>query len=302
VSLQMILEGPPPKDSTRDRLARMLASAFGSATKPTLNPSGPGHSAGEASRRERVLLIEDDRAIREVIRQFLSDACEVRQAATGAEALAILRGEPVAAVVLDYRLPDRTGLELLSDIKSQWPALPVAMMTGYGSEWICAWAFKLGVRDYFPKPVRLEDLRHWVCATLFLDAIDGEETGAASQSPPGSEPPPAAPDLPIQRAIALIQQRYWDHLSLGRLAHEVGMSKYHLSRRFKAVMGVTFRQHLLRVRLERAKTLLSTTLISITEVAQAVGFSDLPRFDKLFRRYAGVAPSVYRARQARSGK
>jgi AraC-like DNA-binding protein len=61
-------------------------------------------------------------------------------------------------------------------------------------------------------------------------------------------------------------------------------------------MGVTFRAYLLRLRLEKAKALLATGGFSITEVAQMVGFGDLPRFDKLFKRYAGVTPSAYRHR------
>ena len=74
------------------------------------------------------------------------------------------------------------------------------------------------------------------------------------------------------------------------------MSKSLLSRRFKEVAGMTFRGYLLRVRLERAKTLLSRKHASITEVAHSVGFGDLPRFDKLFKRYTGLTPSAYRAR------
>jgi YesN/AraC family two-component response regulator len=218
-------------------------------------------------KRERVLLVDDDRGVREVVRRFLSDACEISQVATGGEALAILGREQIAAVVLDYRLPDRTGLEVLSEIRSMWPCVPVVMMTGYGSERICASAFKLGVRDYFPKPVPLDDLLRSVRGILSPgprdEATRGAEEGAVSQPQPGLGPPPAGPDLLIQKTIMLIHERYWDHLSLGRLAREEGVSKYHLSRRFKAVMGVTFRQHLLRFRLERAKMLLSSTSLSI---------------------------------------
>jgi two-component system response regulator YesN len=72
------------------------------------------------------------------------------------------------------------------------------------------------------------------------------------------------------------------------------MSKFHLSRRFREEVGVTFRTYLLRTRLERAKVLLTRTQDSITEVAHAVGIGDLPRFDKLFKRYTGLTPSAYR--------
>ena len=72
------------------------------------------------------------------------------------------------------------------------------------------------------------------------------------------------------------------------------MSKCRLSHRFHEVLGITFRDYLLRVRLERAKVLLANGHASITEVAQNVGFGDLPRFDKVFKRYTGVTLSAYR--------
>jgi two-component system response regulator YesN len=287
-------------DSIVASLCSIQVATAGSGPEPEGSASGPKDPTREGTRRERILLVEDDRGVRELIRRFLSDLYEISPAATGAEALAILRREPVAAIVLDYRLPDRTGLEVLNDIRATWPTVPVVMMTGYGSEWICASAFKLGVWDYLPKPVILDDLLRSVREILSSGSQEGAtrraESGAVSQPDPHAGAPPGASDPAIRRAITLIQQRYWDQLSLGRVAREVGMSKYYLSRRFRAVMGVTFRQYLLRVRLERAKVLLSTTSVSITEVAQGAGFSDLPRFDKLFRRYTGVPPSAYRAK------
>jgi len=251
--------------------------------------------------RPQVLLVDDERRLREVVTLFLSEAYDVKQAATGDEAIRIVRREPVAAVVLDYRLPDRSGLEVLIEIRSARPRLPVVMMTGYGSEALCASALRLGVRDYFPKPVNIGDL---------LDAVrrlvpeapppaeeDDEEPEVDGRLPVSSRSPAAEIDLSIQKAIRLIQLRYWDNLSLAGLARELGMSKYHLSRRFKGAMGVTFRSYLLRTRLERAKVLLARDQGAITEVAQTVGFGDLPRFDKLFKRYTGLTPSAYRAQQ-----
>jgi two-component system response regulator YesN len=103
---------------------------------------------------------------------------------------------------------------------------------------------------------------------------------------------------PIQAVARLIHERYWDTLTLSGLAREVGRSMAWLSRRFRAVMGVTFRSYLTWVRLERAKVLLAGPA-SITEIAQNVGFSDLPRFDKLFKRAMGCTPSAYRLRSSR---
>jgi two-component system response regulator YesN len=103
---------------------------------------------------------------------------------------------------------------------------------------------------------------------------------------------------PIQAVARLIHQRYWDELSLAELGREVGRSPDWLSRRFRSVMGVTFRSYVTQIRLERAQSLLVSGTASITEIAQSVGFGDLPRFDKLFKRAMGCTPSAYR----RSGR
>jgi AraC-like DNA-binding protein len=95
-----------------------------------------------------------------------------------------------------------------------------------------------------------------------------------------------------------IQIRAADDLSLADLARELGVSKYHLSYRFKKAVGVTFRSYVLRARIERAKGLLQDGHQSVTDVAFMVGFNDLARFDKLFKRHMGLTPSAYRAGQS----
>jgi YesN/AraC family two-component response regulator len=243
----------------------------------------------------QILLVDDDPIVREVVTLFLKDEYEIGYATTGADALERLRGHSVDLIVLDQRLPDCTGLDLLSEFRSIRPNLPVIMLTGYGSEWICAAAFKLGVGDYFPKPVSPV-----VLVAAVRRILSGPEWREGAGVLVGS---PASPCIPIQKAMGLIQQRYWDQISLSGLARQVGMSKYRLSHRFRQVVGVTFRDYLRQVRLERAKALLATGHVSITEIAQIIGFGDLPRFDKLFKRYTGLTPSAYRSRAAgRSNK
>jgi two-component system, response regulator YesN len=244
-----------------------------------------------ATARQRILVVDDDATTHEVLTFFLGDGYEVRPVTTGVDALAKLCREAVDLVVLDHRLPDRTGLEILTDLRSICPNLPVIMLTGYGSEWICATAFKLGVADYLQKPVNAVDL----VGTVRRILSPGLERGDSPCKTSLLRNLPVPLSIPIQRAMGLIQQRYWDQFSLSALARQVGMSKYHLSHRFREVLGVTFRDYLLRVRLERAKVLLAAGHVSITEVAQNVGFGDLPRFDKVFKRYTGVTPSAYRS-------
>jgi len=245
---------------------------------------------------KRILAVDDDVTLHDVLTFFLGKGYDVRPATTGADALAKVCHETVDLVILDHRLPDRTGLDVLAELKSIRPSLPVVMLTGYGSEWICAAAFKLGAADYLQKPVNAVDLVGVVHRIL----SPGLGTSDSSRENPMLRGLRAPLCTPIQRAMGLIQQRYWDKFSLGVLARQVGMSRYRLSHRFREVLGVSFRDYLLQVRLERAKALLTANNVSISEVAQMVGFGDLPRLDKVFKRYTGFSPSGYRSMARRS--
>ena len=259
---------------------------------------GPNRGYGGATvGRKQILVVDDDAIIPEIISFFLGEMHEIRAATTGAEALVSLRRYGIDLIVLDHRLPDCTGLEVLIELRSIRPVLPVIMLTGYGSEWICASAFKRGVTDYLQKPVSAIDLVAAVHRIL-PPALGRSEPANETQV---SRDVPSLFGLPVQRAMGLIQQRYWDRLSLSALARQVGMSKYRLSHRFRDVAGVTFRDYLLKVRLERAKVLLAAGHLSITQVAQDVGFGDLARFDKVFKRYTGSTPSAYRSSNLRIG-
>ena len=240
---------------------------------------------------QRILVVDDDVTLQEVLTFFLGETYEIRTATTGTEALARVCHEPVDLVVLDHRLPDRTGLEVLTELRSTRPSLPVVMLTGYGSEWICAAAFRLGVADYLQKPVNAMDLVEVLHRILPSDQ-EAHESERKTRSLGGLRAPL---HTPVEKAMRLIQQRYWEKFSLSSLAREVGISKYHLSRRFRELSGVTFRDYLLSVRLERAKALLAADHVSISEVARMVGFSDLPRLDKVFKRFTGFSPTAYRS-------
>ena len=248
--------------------------------------------------RRQILVVEDDHNVRELLLDLLGAMHKVRPASTGAEALAILKAEDLALIVLDYLLPDRTGLEVLAEIQATRPTLPVIMITGYGFEWLCASAFRLGVREYFPKPFDTRDLMHAVRRILAGPVPTRERDDSARVVGRHRDllPPPSArrSDVVILKGIKLIQERYGDRVPLSELARELGIGKYTFSRRFRQVLGVPFRDYLVRLRLEKAKALLGTRGVSITEVAQMVGFGDLPRLDKLFKRYTGVTPSGYR--------
>ena len=98
----------------------------------------------------------------------------------------------------------------------------------------------------------------------------------------------------LRRSRDLIDRDYAEPLDLDAMAREAGYSRYHFARAFAATYGETPRAYLTRRRIERAKMLLRTANLSVTEICFLVGFSSLGSFSSRFRVLVGRSPSEYR--------
>ncbi len=106
-----------------------------------------------------VLVIDDEEIIREALDALLTrDGCVVRTAANAAEGLARLADEDVDVVLLDLMLPDRSGLDVLDDIRRMDDKLPVVMVTAFGTIDTAVRATKQGAFHYFTKPFKNDDV------------------------------------------------------------------------------------------------------------------------------------------------
>jgi AraC family transcriptional regulator len=103
----------------------------------------------------------------------------------------------------------------------------------------------------------------------------------------------------LRRILALLSESPLDTVpSLDELAAMARMSRFHFSRRFGRVAGMSLRAYITELRVERASTLVLTTTDSLTTIAHECGFYDLPHLDKAFRRRFGVAPNQFRRRSS----
>lgn len=100
----------------------------------------------------------------------------------------------------------------------------------------------------------------------------------------------------IGRVRALIETRYNQPLDIDTLSDEAHFSRFHFIRTFRRQLFQTPHQYLVRTRIEKAKELLATTSLSITDICFEVGFESLGSFSALFHRTVGWSPSIYRAR------
>jgi AraC-like DNA-binding protein/ligand-binding sensor protein len=100
----------------------------------------------------------------------------------------------------------------------------------------------------------------------------------------------------IARAKGFINEHQSEDLSLSAVAQAVSMSAFYFCKVFKQATGLTFTDYLARIRVEKVKVLLLDTDKRISEVAFAAGFQSLSQFNRVFRRIAGEAPTVFRER------
>ena len=108
----------------------------------------------------RVLILEDEVSLREILRLILEDFnYQVEEAGTLEEAREKLKEGEFDLVLVDLRLPDGSGMEVVREIKEKTPETEVIIITAFASTETVKEAFELGVYDYVEKPFNLDDLK-----------------------------------------------------------------------------------------------------------------------------------------------
>lgn len=115
--------------------------------------------AGGDDGRARVLVVDDDREMRALLVDVLSEkGYKVEEAENGAEALIRLRARSFAAIVLDKNMPGLSGLDLLPGLRTICPETPVILITAFGDVGTYVDAIERGAFEYIFKPFRMEEL------------------------------------------------------------------------------------------------------------------------------------------------
>lgn len=127
------------------------------------------------------LVIDDEASIRTALHRLLTGlGHEVISAATAAEAIAELRRRKISCILLDVRLPDGAGPDLVPTILREEPNVAILMLTAVNDAHTAALCMQRGAMDYLVKPVDLQDLERAIHRALARrrDLIEQEETQA----------------------------------------------------------------------------------------------------------------------------
>jgi FixJ family two-component response regulator len=131
----------------------------------------------------RILVVDDDKNIRVTLAQCLADAGhEVDLAVSGEHALEKLEAGDYDLVLLDIKLPDADGVEVLRRLKHRRPDQAVVMMTAYGTIETAVETMKLGALDYLQKPFTPEEIRNVVATVLARQHVSEKEAQQSFQA------------------------------------------------------------------------------------------------------------------------
>ena len=203
-------------------------------------------------------------------------------------------------VLLDCGYNVSVGLEILNDLKKQFPSVPVLFLSDQSSEEIILEVFRNGARDFFRKPVQFFQLRQSIKDLLELkrqakderqhylledqaDVSLGQLCNMRDNVSPG-----------IMRAVCQIENQFAKALTLDDLARLAHMSKHHFTRQFSQEIKMSPVRYLKFVRVQRAKELLKRKKASVLHVALQVGFKDVNSFIRNFKHFEGCTPSRFR--------
>jgi DNA-binding NtrC family response regulator len=116
---------------------------------------------------ERILIVEDDETLRNVMQlQVKKMGYEAASAPNAEQAIEILQKLPQDLIITDLNLPGKSGIDLLKEVRSEYPGTSVVVMTAYGTVQSAVMAMKCGAYDYLTKPIEPYDLKALVSRVM----------------------------------------------------------------------------------------------------------------------------------------
>jgi two-component system response regulator PilR (NtrC family) len=132
--------------------------------------------------RFSILVVDDDTSMRDFLDLLLSkENYDVTTAANGNRALTMIRSQAYDLVLVDIRLGDITGLEVLKQVKQLNPDTVVIMISAYSTTEIAVTAMNEGAYDFLPKPFDNEELRQTIARALALQTLEQEKKHRESE-------------------------------------------------------------------------------------------------------------------------
>ncbi len=242
-----------------------------------------------------LLIVDDNNDIRQYERTLLQDSYIVLEASDGKEGLEVAKKEVPDLVICDVMMPVMDGLEFTQQLKTHTATshIPVIMLTAKNLEEQRAEGYEHGADSYITKPfhskvllARIDNLLKQRC--LLKHAYQGSKE---AESEIADSPLENRDKQFVQKLRDIIRRNLSDNeFGVEDIGREIGLSRVQLYRKVKAITGSSVVDLLRKARLAKAKRLLESRSMSVSEVAYEVGFSAPSYFTKCFKDEYGMLP------------
>lgn len=229
---------------------------------------------------ERLLVIDDDPRISESL-QDAFDKYQFIPCLSGVEGLEKLSCDTeIDLVLLDYRLKDMDGLTILKKIRESGNKIGIILITAYSDKELIIKCLENNANNFVEKPFRFDEIDDKIQKALKLThRVRTPRIQARAH---------------VLHTAEFISSQEGKDITLNGLSRRLNCSSKYYSRIFKQNMGKTFTEYRLRIKMQKAKKLLSDTEYSINHISNLLGYMNPSAFMKIFKKLEGVTPSQYR--------
>lgn len=238
----------------------------------------------------RVLLVDDENIIVEGLRRVIRWAdynCEVvGTACDGEEGTRLIRQLRPHILFTDIRMPGQDGLAMVAALRSEYPDMQVAILTGYREFAYAQEAIRLGVTRFLLKPSKMEEIKE--ALSVMVERLD-KQPMQEQQSQNDS-----ASSFIVNQALSFMEENYSQKLTLQTVADACYVSQWHLSKLLNRYAEKSFYDILNAIRIRRAKELLADPRLKIGEIGEMVGYMDTAHFARTFKKLEGMSANEFR--------
>jgi len=246
----------------------------------------------------KILIVDDEEEIREYLIQELKNKYQLLTASDGQEALQIALSQHLDLIISDVMMPKLDGIDLVKKLKgnNNVSHIPILLLTSKTEFKDRIEGLEKGADAYLTKPFNIAELST-VIANLLRNRLllKGKYSGVQDQKDK-IEPIKlkSNDEILMERIMGVINTKLSDpDLTVEVLASEVGLSRSQLHRRMKELTGISTNDFIRNIRLKQAAVLFKEKKMDVSQVAYAVGITNLTYFSTMFKRYYGLSPTEY---------
>jgi len=251
------------------------------------------------SDKDIVLVVEDNKDLRETIKENLQESYAIIEAENGIKGLKLAEEKIPDLIISDIMMPEMDGYELTKKLKANEKTnhIPVILLTAKAAAEDKIEGLETGADDYLIKPFNEKELSVRVRNLIKIRQQIREKYLPQSLVKAGSVIVPPTQKAFIEKLTDIISNNLNNEsFSVERLCREIGMSRTQLHRKIKSVTNQSTTEFIRNYRLQLATELLKQDAGNIAEISNKVGFGSQAYFTKLFQELYGLTPLEYRKR------